>query len=139
MRLLAVIRVLTQPAGDPMRAVDIVGLFVAMLIGLGIIAGYRSVAEGLGRVLRGSRDDQFRKLADAQFAVMSLLFGVATVIGSALTAMGAVLRRPGDYPGSPVTKWLAGIAMVAAAALLARHALSWRRDRTAMSRNRSDA
>jgi hypothetical protein len=101
-------------AADPMRPVDIVGLFGVMVVGLLIVASHDAVARWLVRALRGSaaRELWAGRAAEIVMTIVVLWLAGGAVVLSALAALRILEPRPGAYPGGIWTKVGAVLALV---------------------------
>jgi hypothetical protein len=111
-------------AAQAFRAVDILGLFVVIVLGLFALWGYRQV----GRVIAGfthagppeRRDRERERSVERVAQALAFLLAVGAVVMASLTALGVLVPRPGPYPGGAATKAGGIVALIALAVLAAR-------------------
>lgn len=105
-----------------MRSVDIIGLGGFCVVGLGIVHYCHRLAamwKGLfsTSLLRASKALDCFATRFTQVAV--LIMGTGMASGTALTMLGVLEARPGEYPGTPFTQIFACAALVVLIILLA--------------------
>ena len=120
-------------AAQPLRPIDIFGLFAVMVIGLIAFASYRGVGRAFASLTRATpprqRDRAREQSIESVARLLVLIFAAGAVILSSLAALGVVVPRPGKYPGGAATTALAIAGLVALAGLALKEALEIRRRR----------
>jgi hypothetical protein len=111
-------------AAQPFQAVDIVGLFVVIILGLLGVAGHRQVGRLLAGFTRAGplerRDREKERSVEKVAEALAFLLAAGAVVMCSLVALGVLVPRPGPYPGGVATKVGAAAALIALAVLASR-------------------
>lgn len=113
-------------AADPMRPIDIIGLFGFMVLGLAGMVYSKRVVQGLAVFMGGSEPaNPLRRAVEIGAWLLVLTVLTVTVVGSGLTALGVLAPRPEPYPGGLVVDLLAVGVLCAFACIVGGQALKF--------------